>query len=149
MHRTVSAAEEKRLAQLFRSKLESQMDSGAWACWLAQPGIAEIVISALKHFDGERYHLFAWCVMPNHVHAVFQPIAKNELADVVHSWKSYSSKKANRELRRSGEFWEREYFDHIVRSPAEFERIVRYVLANPAKAGLREWPWVGSSVEPK
>jgi REP element-mobilizing transposase RayT len=146
MRRAISAAEEKRLAKLSRKKLESQLDAGAGACWLAQPGIAEIVVEALSHFDGERYRLFAWCVMPNHVHVVFQPTAKNELAEIVHSWKSYSSKKANRELRRSGGFWEREYFDHIVRSPAEFERIVRYVLANPEKAGLRDWPWVGSAV---
>jgi len=146
MHRAISAAEERRLAQFSRGKIESQMDSGAGACWLARPGIAETVVEALRHFDGERYHLFAWCVMPNHVHVVFQPIAKNELAGIVHSWKSYSSKKANRELRRSGEFWCREYFDHIVRNAQEFERIVRYVLANPEKAGLRDWPWVGRSV---
>jgi REP element-mobilizing transposase RayT len=146
MRRAISAAEEKRLAQLFRKKLESQLDAGAGACWLAQPGVAEIVVEALRHFDGQRYHLFAWCVMPNHVHAVFQPIAKNELAEIVHSWKSYSSKEANRKLRRAGEFWEREYFDHIVRNRQEFERIVRYVLANPEKAGLRAWPWVGSAV---
>jgi REP element-mobilizing transposase RayT len=149
MHRRISPAEERRLSQLFRRKLESQLDAGAGACWLARPAVAEIVLDALKHFDGERYHLFAWCVMPNHVHVLFQPMAMNELAGIIQSWKSYSSKKVNKELRRAGEFWGREYFDHIVRNPQEFERTVRYVLANPEKAGLRDWPWVGRSGELK
>lgn len=143
MHRTLSPFEEKRLAQLVRRKVELRLDAGAGACWLAQPKIAEIALEALKHFDGARYRLFAWCVMPNHVHVVFQPIAEHGLAGIVHTWKSYSSTAANRELRRSGEFWGREYFDHIIRNSVEFERVARYVLANPVKAGLRQWPWAG------
>jgi hypothetical protein len=65
------------------------------------------------------------------------------LAEVLHTWKSYSATKANRLLRRSGQFWQREYYDHIVRSEDEFYRIVNYILGNPKKAGLKNWRWVG------
>lgn len=143
--RTFSHNEELRLSRLSRRKLEAQLDAGAGACWLAQPEIAKIAAESLKHFDGSRYRLFAWCVMPNHVHILFQPLGDHDLASIVHAWKSYSAKAANTALRRSGEFWGREYFDHIVRNEIEFGRIMRYILKNPEKAGLRSWPWVGWS----
>lgn len=149
MKRSLSRAEEVRLSRMFRWKIEALLDSGVGACWLAQPKIAEIASEALRHFDGVRYRLFAWCVMPNHVHALFHPLAGYGLAAILHSWKSYSAKAANAALRRSGEFWEREYFDHIVRNEIEFARIVRYILENPKKAGLRRWRWVGCSVDLK
>jgi REP element-mobilizing transposase RayT len=65
------------------------------------------------------------------------------LEAIVHSWKSFPGLAANRLLRRSGPFWQREYFDHLVRHEASLQRIVRYVEENPEKAGLRNWPWVG------
>lgn len=145
MRRTFSRDEEVRLSRLSRRKMEDRLDAGAGACWLAQPKIARIAGESLKHFDEMRYRLFAWCVMPNHVHVLFQPLDQHDLAGIVHTWKSYSAKAANTALRRSGEFWGREYFDHIVRNGIEFGRITQYILKNPEKAGLRNWPWVGCS----
>ena len=49
-------------------KIEHYLDKGHGACWLRQPAVAEMVQDNLRHFDGQRYHLLAWCVMPNHVH---------------------------------------------------------------------------------
>jgi REP element-mobilizing transposase RayT len=99
----------------------------------------------LLHYDRVRYLLLAWCVMPNHVHVVFRPMENHTLAQIVQTWKSYSAHKANRLLGRSGEFWQREYYDHLVRDEADLHRIVRYVLENPRKAKLADWPWVGVS----
>ena len=147
MRRTLSRGEEVRLSRLSRKKIEGQLDAGAGACWLEQSNIAEIVSQSLRCFDGTRYRLFAWCVMPNHVHVLFRPSADHSLASIVHTWKSYSAKAANGALQRSGEFWGREYFDHIVRNDIEFGRIVRYILENPAKAGLRNWHWAGCSLD--
>lgn len=56
---------------------------------------AEIVAKALRHFDGERYRLFAWAIMPNHVHVVFDPIGKWQLTQILHSWKSFTANAAN------------------------------------------------------
>ena len=146
MRRTFSRGEQIRLSRLSRGKIERRLDAAAGACWLAHPKIATIATESLKHFDGVRYRLFAWCVMPNHVHVSFEPLGHHDLASIVHAWKSYSAKAANAALRRSGEFWGREYFDHIVRNDIEFARIVRYILKNPEKAGLRNWSWVGCAV---
>ena len=62
---------------------------------------------------------------------------------MVHSWKSFSAKQANRTLGRHGVFWQREYHDHLIRSEEEFERALRYLAENPAKANLKDWKLVG------
>lgn len=122
---------------------EKCLDGGLGACHMKDFRVAKIVTDAVQHFDGERYQLLAWCVMPNHVHAVLSLAEKESLGRVLHSWKSYSALEANRLLQRQGRFWQREYFDHLVKNEASLERIVSYVAENPEKAGLRNWPWAG------
>jgi REP element-mobilizing transposase RayT len=142
--RSLTVDERKRLAQLHARRVERTLDAGAGECFLKNPPIARLVVSALKEFDGSRYWLFAWSVMPNHVHVILQTIGNISLSRILHSWKSYSAKAANQILGRSGEFWQREYHDHLIRNPAEFDRAVRYTTENPSKVGLKNWPWVWS-----
>ena len=139
--RDLTDAEKRQLADL-RGRLDEALDAGHGACQLARPEVAEMVYQALHFFDGQRYVLVAACVMPNHVHAVFAPLPGHGLADILHSWKSFTSNQANKLLGTPGPFWEREYFDHLVRNAAELERIVRYVVENPRKAGLKDWKWI-------
>jgi REP element-mobilizing transposase RayT len=142
--RSVTAAELARLRKLYSERIERYLDSGAGACWLSRPAIAGMVADALHHFDGERYQLIAWCVMPNHVHVVFRPLGGYSMAKIVHSWKSFTAHVANEMRRGRGEFWEREYYDHLVRDKKDLHRAVRYVVNNPGNAGLTDWPWVFS-----
>jgi REP element-mobilizing transposase RayT len=144
MNRTLTATERKKQNQLHARRVERTLDAGSGECFLRNPTVARTVASALKEFEGSRYRLFAWCVMPNHVHVLFQLIGKTSLRSLLHSWKSYSAKAANKILARNGEFWQREYHDHLIRDKTEFDRAVRYVMENPSKAGLRNWPWVRS-----
>jgi REP element-mobilizing transposase RayT len=140
--REISESERKRLTKLRARRIEKYLDTGAGACFLRNRGVAEMVAGALGQFDGKRYRLFAWCVMPNHVHVVFQTLADNTLEKVLHFWKSYTAKRANLILERSGEFWQHEYYDHLIRDAAEFERAVAYVAENPKKPHLKDWAWV-------
>jgi REP element-mobilizing transposase RayT len=120
------------------------LEAGAGRCFLADPQIAGVVAHALGHFNLSKYRMYAWCVvMPNHVHALFRILEGHELAEILHAWKSFSSTRANRLLGRSGGFWQREYYDHLVRSEDEFCRIANYIAGNPNRAGLRNWRWVG------
>jgi REP element-mobilizing transposase RayT len=146
---TTVAADDARLRELHAllRKAETCLDSGFGLCHMRDSRIAKVVADVINHFDGERYRLFAWCVMPNHVHAVFSPIGGHTLQQIVHSWKSFSATEANRLLGRTGRFWQREYFDHLIRREVAFARILRYVEENPRKAGLENWPWV--KVAPK
>jgi REP element-mobilizing transposase RayT len=130
----------------YRREVESFLDGGAGACWLRRPEIAELVANALQFFDGERYCLRTWTVMPNHVHAIVWPQPGCLLGEILHSWKRFTSREANRRLGRVGEdFWQRESYDHWIRDDVELSRIVRYIENNPVKAGLcrtpEEWRW--------
>jgi menaquinone-specific isochorismate synthase len=120
---------------------ERCLDSGLGKCHMRDSRIAKIVADAIQHFRGTRYELLAWCVMPNHVHVVFSPLGENRLDGILHSWKSFSALMANRLLRRRGNFWQREYFDHLVRNEGSLLKILQYVKENPTRAGLRNWPW--------
>lgn len=109
---------------------------------MRDPAIAALVANALMHFDEDRYLLFAWCVMLNHIHVVFN--AYDRLDRVINSWKSYTSKEANKRIGREGDFWQQDYFDRTICDRSDFDRTVRYVLENPVRSGLVDWPWVRS-----
>ncbi|SRR5579872_581563 len=142
LHRPLSPDERRKIQRLSTPIIEKYLDSGAGACHLKTPSIATDVANTLRHFDGNRYRLFAWCVMPNHVHAVVKVFPGHRLAEVIHSWKSFTAKSANRILGSHGSFWQREYFDHLVRDQSELDRAIHYVEQNPAKAKLKNWRWV-------
>jgi REP element-mobilizing transposase RayT len=117
---------------------------------LAIPEIANLVQRSLFQFESERYTLRAWCVMPNHVHVLIETYTGNRLDQIVHSWKSYTARKANWYLRRKGAFWAPEYFDRYMRDDAHLAATRFYIEQNPVKAGLcREASdWLFSSVSP-
>ncbi len=127
------------------AETDHRLDGGLGLCWLKEPAVAELVQKALMHFDGQRYRLLAWCIMPNHVHVVVEPMAEGSLGGIVHSWKSFTAKEANRLLGRRGPFWHKDYFDRYIRDEGHLARTVEYIEDNPVKAGLAstnaEWPW--------
>jgi putative DNA methylase len=130
-----------------RRRIEEYLDKGAGELWLSQDSIAELVEQPLLCFDGQRYRLHAWVVMPNHVHVLITPQLGHELSQILHSWKSFTAKKANRLLGRTGAFWQQEYFDRFVRHEEHFEDALKYIEFNPVKAGLCKHPesWQFSS----
>lgn len=127
-----------------RRRLEEYLDRGMGDCWLGRPEIATLAESALRHFDGERYGLAAWVVMPNHLH-VLVDVWDVPLSKLIGGWKSFIAHEANRLLRRTGDFWEREYLDTAIRDETHRRTAVRYIENNPVKAGLvreaKEWNW--------
>jgi|SRR5882672_680358 len=141
---TVTQADLADLRKLLR-KTERSLDAGRGDAFMINPRVAKIVFESLIHFNERRYRLYAVCVMPNHVPVVFSPIATSTLASILHSWKSHTAHEANLLLQRRGHFWQCEYFDHLIRDGQAFAKIVRYVLENPDRAGLHNWPWVWPS----
>lgn len=112
--------------------------------YLKQPAIMEICKSSIHHYDGKEYKLICYCVMPNHIHLVFELLTKKRNAgEIVGSIKKYSARRANYFLKRKGTFWQAESFDRLVRDEVELYFTIKYVLLNPVNAGLiehwREW----------
>ena len=127
------------------ARADATLDAGVGARTLADARIASIVDGALRHFDGERYRLVAWCVMPTHVHVLAETIPDWSTSAIAQAWKSFSAKRANATLGRSGRFWAPEYFDRAMRDEGEVAITRDYIENNPVAAGLCgrawEWPW--------
>jgi hypothetical protein len=126
----------REYAERFTDRLHGWLDAGMGSCLLGKVEIGRVVVGALRFFDGERYHLGEWVVMPNHVHAIFQAIPPFTPKEILHSWKSYTANEINRREGRSGDLWQRESYDHLIRSPGELFHCVDYIRRNPEKAGL-------------
>ena len=119
-----------------RKRIEEALDAGHGEAFLARPGIGVLIENALLHFDGERYRLHAWCVMPNHVHVLATPLAGHALSKLVHGWKSFTARHVNEALGRTGPVWLSEYFDRKIRNERHYEVARYYIEQNPVKAGL-------------
>lgn len=140
----MSPRDRARVGRQVSRRMEEALDSGAGSCALRVERIAAMMAGAIRRFDAERYDLVAWCIMPNHVHLVLQLKPGQILERIIHSLKTFTARAANRTLKRTGPFWQREYYDHLVRDEADLARVAAYVMNNPAKAGLANWPWVWS-----
>jgi len=123
-----------------RKRIEGYLGAGIGHCWLARPDIAKVVENALLQFHNERYWLEVWVIMPNHVPALFTPMAGHDVCGIVHSWKSYTSTVANRLLGRSGAFWFPDYYDRFIRTERHLVCAVEYIEVNPVVAGRCKRP---------
>ena len=129
----------------YTEAFDRELDRGQGQCWLARSDIAMAVQETLLHFDGERYRLLTWCIMPNHVHVVAETVSGQSIGVVVAGWKSFSARQANRLLGRKGPLWHPDYFDRFMRSEQHLSRTIDYVERNPVSAGLvtdvADWVW--------
>jgi leucyl-tRNA synthetase len=131
-----SEATEQEYHEKFSKTIDHWLDAGSGECVLKDPCLAKIVADALMHFDGDRYLMDSFVVMPNHVHALFRLAPELSLEDVIQSWKSFSAKKINHALGRDGVLWQREYWDRIVRDGDHRTNIRNYIAKNPVRAKL-------------
>jgi putative transposase len=160
-----------KMMELYRVKHFGVLDcmlnrSRTGPLWLRQPEIAQIVVEAIEFRDGTMFDLYAYCIMPNHVHLVFKLpeevkrckpnagggqyvesscLLSRPVTDIIGSLKKHTALEANRKLGRHGAFWKSESHDHVVRDGEELERILWYVILNPVKARLvkswADWKW--------
>ncbi len=142
-----------------RAEIEGYLDAGHGSCVLREARCAEVIIENWKHFDGGRYRLHAWVVMPNHVHVLVEPLGTEAVSKIVQSWKSYTAK-VILPLCPVGLFvdkhlWQADYYDRFMRSERHYLAAVDYIHRNPVKAGLvaspEDWPWssaAGSAAGP-
>ncbi len=91
--------------------------------------------------------------MPNYVQVLLIVKAGYLLEDVIHSWKSFASREANKFLNRAGKFWQEEYFDRYIRHTRHYFDAIDYIEENPVKAGLcatrEDWPFSSAQIRRK
>lgn len=148
----------QRLKYLESKRIQDYLDTGAGDCFLKDSRIAGLIHEAILHHNGTRYTSHVFCVMPNHIHWIMTPLKlkgmnklDSRLIPIMQSFKSFTSHEANKILQRQGTFWNREYYDHVVRSSQEFGKLVIYTIHVKAKlcATWRDWPWTWVSDELK
>ena len=115
----------------FSKKYMDALDQGMGACVLARPELRAMVTESLHHFDGVRYHLGDYVVMPNHVHAIVGLLGSVRIDAVCSSWKRSAARRINAALGQKGRFWQEESFDHLIRTPKQFRAIQQYIAENP------------------
>jgi len=137
-------SDEHRLV-IMRQRIDQYLDQGYGECYLRDPDIAKLVQDSLLKYDGVRYNLFAWCVMPNHEHSLMTRFEDTDLETIMQAHKSFTAHAANKLLHRKGSFWMTEYYDREIRNEEHFYKALRYIENNPVKAKLCEklsdWPY--------
>lgn len=115
----------------FTSVMDHYLDNGYGSCVLANPSVREIVVNSLNCFEGERYHLLAYVIMPNHVHMLILPFEGISLKNIMSSLKKFTATAINRLKGTSGKFWDEDYFDVLVRSYNHYSGRLEYIKNNP------------------
>jgi len=147
-HKHLIYNEQKR----FFAKYDHQLDDKPYGeCYLQQPEAAKAIIDELERLDGEYFDLQAYCIMPNHLHLLVDTSIQlhgkdvdesnldehyTQLNIILKKFKGRSARYANQAIGRSGNFWQKDSYDHYVRDEKEWNNIANYILDNPVKAGL-------------
>ena len=132
-----------------RREIDSQLDAGLWGRALSNSASAAIVESVMLHSDGAKFHLLAWCVMPNHVHAVIEQLDGSRLGEIVKAWKGASARLLNDLNGTQGSFWAPDFHDRFIRDEKHLAQTLDYVESNPVRAKLvavaSDWPFSSAS----
>lgn len=129
---------DEELARQTMQCVEDWLDQGMGSCWLRRADLNQHVISALAHFDDDRYELDAYVIMPNHMHLIIRPLhpQRDPLERILQSRKRQIARDINRVLGRRDRLWQEESFDRIIRDEEHLYRCIQYIGSNPRRAGL-------------
>ena len=123
-----------------------------------------VLKSVLFMHEQRRYELYAACVMPDHVHLLFEPQIKEQgqdghpvfwaLSEILHSIKSFTAHEIDKAQQAQGNpVWEKESFDRIARGDADLEEKFHYICRNPWETGVAKqdenYPWLWTPNAPR
>jgi Transposase IS200 like len=132
-----SVDEQREYEARFIDRMQEWLDAGMGACHMQRPDVRAEVEGCLLQFDGNRYDIDAFVLMPNHVHAIIKPTTSFDLSTVLQGIKGVSANRCNKLLRYKSTLWMDESYDHIVRDAQELSAFRNYIAQNPDKAGLQ------------
>jgi REP element-mobilizing transposase RayT len=108
-----------------------------------------MIQSAIEHFNRKRYEMFAYVVMNDHIHVLVKINDDYRLSSLVHTWKSFTANQLQRSFGRTGNIWQKEYWDTTIYKYKTFKKTMEYIINNPWKRWpeLERYPWRGLSPE--
>jgi putative transposase len=108
----------------------------------------KVAIEALKYVsESMGFLVHAYCLMPDHVHFLVEgQVASATLVKFVAHWKQSTGYLFRREL--PPRFWQRRFYDHVLREAKDFDAVAWYIWMNPVRKGMvaeaHEYPFSGS-----
>jgi len=91
--------------------------------------------------------VYAYCLMPDHVHLLVETLASSPLPDFVGPWKSLCYQ-ARRRRGIAAVFWQKRFFDRALRGTDDLRATALYILNNPVRKALvndfHDYPLCGS-----
>ncbi len=125
------------------------------------PSERDLVLKSVLHAHEHRqYQLYAACVMPDHVHLLFEPQIKEQdkdgnpvfwsLSEILQGIKSASAHNINKASGKTEHVWEKESMDRMIRGQSDMEEKFHYICRNPWDAGVVQpnesylWLWTPS-----
>ncbi len=133
---SIGESERMEYTRLLEQWFDRYLDAGEGSALFLSDEAARVVDDTLQQHDTVRYRLHAWSVMPNHVHAVLEPLNNFRLADILQAWRQNTAKKIDA-------VWEPEFYSHRIRHQEDYERYKSDVIKDAEAAGLTAWPWNG------
>ena len=129
------------------------------------PAERDMVMQSILHAHERRQiQLYAACVMPDHVHLLFEPQIKEQdkegkpvfwpLSEILQGIKSASAHNINKASGRKGHVWDQESMDRMIRSESDMEEKFQYICRNPWDGGVvpltenYKWLWTPDGSEP-
>ncbi|MBQ6956924.1 MAG: transposase [Bacteroidales bacterium] len=130
--------QEKEYYDKYVKVVDKWLDSNYGSCLLREESNRKIVENALHYYDGKKYDLLAFVVMPNHVHVLLQLFADENIVTIFRSIKSFSAKLINKQEHTTGRVWQSESYDRLIRDVDHLKHVFRYIyLNNPRLAWIK------------
>ena len=112
--------------------------------------LAQDFIELLKrHSKDNNIPIYAYCVMPNHIHILMSSSKKNDIIGFVRELKSLSTRMAW-EYGYHGSIWQTSFYDHFLRKGEDLKEVTTYIVQNPVRKGIakdwRDYKFCGSLV---
>ncbi len=96
-----------------------------------------VVISEMRRLHEQKLlNSFAWVLMPDHLHWLFQLGEGISLSSTMKLFKGSSARGVNKFLGQSGAVWQKAFYDHALRHEEDLRAVSRYMIENPLRAGL-------------
>jgi putative transposase len=96
-----------------------------------------VVVSEMMRLENEgRVQSLAFVLMPNHLHWLLVLGENEDLSRVVGLFKGRSAREVNKALNRKGHLWQRAFYDHAIRKDEDLQKLARYIVGNPIRAGI-------------
>jgi 5-methyltetrahydrofolate--homocysteine methyltransferase len=122
-----------------------------------------VLQSILTAQERNQIELYAACVMPDHVHLLFEPQIKKtdtngnplfwSLSEILSGIKSSTARRINKVSGRTGPVWDRESFDRLIRSESDLQEKFEYITRNPWNSSVvregEDYPWIWTPETPR